>query len=191
MKRVILAAAILALPTAAHAKDYADAGTVEVGGTFGFSSDSTDFDKGGKDTQTDMTISPSIGYFVIPGLEANIGVNIDNSTDKPDGGTKTTDTTFTPNLGAAYFVGAGPVKVGPAIQLDIINESHKDGGTTVKRTGTGIGAGLLAKAPVSAGGVITAGLVFSQDSVTDKSGGASDKGKITTFGTIVGFSVFF
>jgi hypothetical protein len=191
MKGALLTLAILALPAAASAKEYGSAGTIEVGGTFGFSSDTTDFDKGGKDTTTDMTISPSIGYFVIPGLEANIGVDIDNSTDKPEGGTKTTDTTFTPNLGAAYFVAAGPVKVGPAVQLSIINESNKASGTTIKRTGTGLGAGLLAKAPVSQGGVITAGLVFSQDSVTDKSGGASAKGTITRFGTIVGFSVFF
>jgi outer membrane protein len=65
--------AVVLFATVGFAQDFAKAGVIEVGGNVGFSS-STDVTAGETTDQslTAITISPTVGYFVIDGLELGL-----------------------------------------------------------------------------------------------------------------------
>ena len=205
MKRasaILMAGALLASGST-NAKDYGDAGTIELGGNLSFvsaSSKTEDKDINFKtdNSSTDVSLEPEISYFLIGGLPLFVGLDVGMNSSKDNEADTTEDTTgFGLNLGTGYLLKIGKARLGPAISLGFSQETTKvdDGTNETERTrsGPGVTVAGLAKLPIGSGGVITAGLFVENKMHTEKIKDVDGEADITTlsFGTSIGVSVFF
>lgn len=188
-------AASLLAAAPASARDYGEAGTIELGGGLSIGNTTQDFDNGGKDTRTDITISPEVGYFVMDGLIVLGTLGLGMSSVDYEGDEKDESTDISVGAGAGYLLPVGIARIGPAARVRYIMDEFKStsGGTTSTTDVTGMGFDIagVAKLPVGSGGVITASLFYSMENLTAKSGGAEGDLDRTAIGTSVGFSIFF
>lgn len=207
---VLVTGALLASGSA-FAKDYGDAGTIELGGNLQFLSSTTKLedDEGvltskTDRTATDMQIGPSISYYLAGGLPiiADIGIGMESSKDNEDDSTEDTQT-IRFAVGSGYFLKIGAARIGPAALIGYRSETTKTkdddgaGGTVESETtytGQELVAGGVAKLPIGGGGVITAALFLQygmgEEEIKDAPG---DPTEVTTvgFGTSIGVSVWF
>lgn len=205
MKRSIMlfASGLLLTSGSALAKDYGDAGTIELGGDFVFTSSSAkleDDDTGFKtdNTGTDLEIAPSAYYYLIDGLPLIVSLELGMSSDTDnESSPKETDTTqgFGLGLGTGYFVKVGKARIGPAISLGFSTETQKSDSddSEITRSGPEVTIAGLAKLPIGTGGVITAGLFIENEMQTEKVKDVDGEADVNTLsiGTSIGFSVFF
>ena len=206
MRRVatVIATGLLLSSGSALAKDYGDAGTIELGGNVFFESTSTkleDDDNNFKtdESGTDITLAPDVFYYLMPGLPiiGGIELGMENQKDNEDDSTSAT-TGFGVGVGTGYFVKVGAARLGPAAQLRFSQETTKtDDGAGVETettlSGPGVRLGALAKLPIGSGGVITAGLFMNYDTLKEKVKDVDGETDVTSmsFGTTVGVSVWF
>jgi hypothetical protein len=208
MKRTaaILTAGALLASGSAWAKDYGDAGTIEIGGNVSFGSSTTKFTEtesaipGDQDTVdetgTAIDVSPEVTFFLLPGLAlfGNLGLGMSTTDDKLDD-SKTTGQDMRVGVGAGYLLPIGKSRIGPAARLNYISESETDdsGGTKTETTLTGQGVTVagVAKLPIGGGGVITAALFVDYAMLAADADGAKADVTRTTIGTSVGVSIWF
>lgn len=208
MKRTaaILTAGALLASGSAWAKDYGDAGTIEVGGTASFGSRTTKLTEsessipGDQDvadeTSTTIDISPEVTFYLLPGLAllGSIGIGTDSTDDKAFDN-KSTSQSMNVGVGAGYFLPIGKARIGPGARLKYISETQTDDDGTSKEeatlTGQGVTVAGVAKLPIGGGGVITAALFMDYDMLKADSDGAKADVTRTTVGTSVGVSIWF
>lgn len=208
MKRTaaILTAGALLASGSALAKDYGDAGTIEVGGTVGFGSSTTKMHEtesavpGDQDTvdesSTTIDLSPEVTFYLLPGLAllGSIGIGMDSTDDKLDD-SKNSSQDMRIGVGAGYLLPIGKSRIGPAARLNYISGTDTDDdGTTkteTKVTGQGVTVAGVAKLPIGGGGVITAALFMDYDMLKSDTEGSKADVTRTTIGTSVGVSIWF
>jgi hypothetical protein len=195
------ALAILATPVIASAEEYAKAGQLEAGGTFGIVSqtETTKPDGGGSETEDTVMaiqVDPTVGYFVANGFELLGQLHLTQATLEFDGvDDKATLTEIGLGAGAGYFLNLGIARVGPQAILRFGTGNFVFG--DLKQTDSLLGAqvGGFAKVPVGGGGVIAAGVVVDYDTITrNEDNGVGDRdseGTNTEFGVRLGYFVYF
>ena len=156
-------------------KDYAMRGTVELGGTAGFSrSTISDLDT----TLTLISIHPFGGYFLAPSF-ALLGA-IDVTYLKPDPGDS--DTTVSVLAGAGYYLPLGSIHLGPQAMIGYGQVS--DG--TDSDSAFVADAQLVLKAQVGTGGLVNIGAGYRYNRVF-----ADSAYNLSTIAIQLGFSVWF
>ena len=205
MKRLasVLAAATLLASGSAHAKDYGDAGVIEIGGSVGFSNTTTTMTDDDSDedvvdeTSTGISISPDIYYYLAPGLPlvASLSLGMDSTKDEIFEET-TNDTDVEAAIGAGYLVPVGKARIGPLAQAKFISRSSKSdsdefGDSESTQSGPGVRLAGVAKMPVESGGVITAGLFVDYNMLAYESEGYESDITEMNIGVAVGFGVWF
>ena len=152
-------------------KDYAMRGTVELGGTMGFSRST---DSGADATLTQVAVKPFVGYFLAPSF-ALVGT-IDVTYVKPDPGDSNTDVSVL--AGAGYFLPLGSVYLGPQAQIGY--------GQIAEESAFVADAQLLLKVQIGTGGLANVGAGYRFNRVF------ADPGyNLSTLAFNVGFSVWF
>ena len=205
MKRltaILIVGAVFA-SASAWAKEYGDAGTIEVGGTVAFGSRTTkltdkDTDEDAVDeSSTTIDVSPEVSYFVMPGVAVlgRIGIGMTDTDDKLFD-EKSSSQDMEIGVGGAYLLNLGKARVGPGLLVRYISETEAfeddTGEDETTLTGQGVTAGGLLKLPIGGGGVITAALFLDYDMLQAEfeGGGEADVTRMT-FGTTVGASIWF
>lgn len=181
------------------AREYGEAGTVEIGGALSIGNNRTNLDDSGTTTATAVVLAPSIGYFVADGLSLIGTVSISTSSADYEGG-EDSSTGIGVGAGGGYFFPAGAARLGPVALLRYGSNSlsqQADGGgdLSLETSGTGFEVGMQVKVPVGGGGVFTGGLGMqfaNVDAEVEFNGmTGSDSGTATAIGTSLGFTVFF
>jgi hypothetical protein len=185
MKRLVVLTTIMLLvlaATAMAANSPIDKGSVILGGSASFSSMSGDLYKVGDNSTTLILLSPSVGYFVSPGLE--LGAKIVFSSISI-GGSSASSFTFGPEVG--YYFGSGTraeVKgsVYPYLKgFFLLNSSEGDKMTTFGGKG---GINYMLSNAVA----LDAGASFQSDSYKPDGATSSVSGSVMTIG--VGVTAF-
>ena len=208
MKKVaaMVVAGTLMASGSAMAKDYGDAGTIELGGTVAFGSSTTKMTEsesaipGDQDTvdesATEIAIQPELTFYLLPGLAllGSVGVGMESFDNKLDDSKQTTQT-LNVGVGAGYFLPIGKSRIGPGVRLKYISETDKfdDGTDETESTlaGQGVTVAGIVKLPIGGGGVITGSLYVDYDMLKADDDGAKADVTRTTIGTAVGVSVWF
>ena len=207
MRTMVVASlvAALAFPAAAAAREYGDAGTIDVTGGLEIGSTSTTLEE--KDTETEIEdtntivgITPSVIWYPIDGLGVLGSISMDSNSDtrKVEGNDETTNSTtsFELGVGAGYLFKVGKVRMGPALTLKIANQSTtSDDGTdetTEKASGAGFELAAVIKLPVGTGGVVTTGLFLESLALTtEPEDGPEDELSKVSLGMFFGVGIYF
>lgn len=204
IRQLILGFALAAasVPMHAAAKEFAEPGTVEVGGSVSLTSGSTKYKPDGGSSATEnytiISLSPTAGYFVSDGFEVLGRISVGTSTDKFTGSDSTSSTSFAIGAGGGYYVKAGSLRVGPDLVVGFTSTNDDNGGgDKTDASGPEVRVGATVKSPVGAGsgGVVNLGLHYDYQALDLKDTFSGTTTKLTeTVGDVVldvGFTVFF
>jgi hypothetical protein len=185
MRIQYLAAAAMLLTSStafAQIKQYGRAGTFEIAGTFTLSNTTSDYDDSGKTERSDMTITPSGGFYIMDSVEALVDVKIsDYEQNDVDG------SVFGLGAGAGYFLGIGTIRVGPQLLFRYYSSEFGD----FKETGPGATVGFAAKVPIGSGGLLISGVNYDYITTTRKGGGVDEDGSVSGYAITAGFGIYF
>lgn len=186
MNRVLLLLSALLLAPSVLAQSYAiDKGSYLLGGTVGFTSQGGDlYDAGDGDRATTITLNPTFGYFVTPGLA--IGGNVQfQKTSQGDFSTSTVG--IGPSL--AYYFGQPTSKVYPFISASVgysslSADAGSFGSTSISGYQFGVTGGLsymLARNVALTGGVFYQNQTFTESGMSASGDTFGFQGGVTAF----------
>jgi hypothetical protein len=197
---LLLTAALCSFALSAHAKQFGDSGTIEIGGSFSFQNGTTKIepeqgDAIEYDTQ-EMRVAPTVGFFFGKKIEGVARLSLVNVSSDASG-TKSSGSGAGVDAGFAYLINIGAMRAGPQLLVGYSTSSSKSdlADSEYSEAGPGAEIGAVLKVPFGAGAVLGAGVGFRYDMSTYENdvGGTVSKGEATSTDLAVSasFGVFF
>lgn len=204
MKRLttVVALTTMLCSGSAWAKEYGDAGTIDITGNVRFAQTTTKMTETETDadtednSSTDIELMPEVAFFLLPGVAilGSLELSQDSFKDNLDDSSSTSQD-MAVRVGGAYLLSVGTARIGPALRVGYITTNTKEefGGddSEAKTSGPTVQLGGLMKLPIGSGGVVTAALTAEQEMLTfDFDGNEGDQTN-TTLGLSLGVGIYF
>ena len=193
---ILVVGTVLAFAGTARAEEYGRAGVIELGGTFGIQDGTTEIEPDTGPTvkykTTDLTLAPTLGFFVSKDIQAVGRLLYVNRTVDFDGA-KNTASAVGIDGGAAYLIRVGGMRIGPQLLLGystVTSENEGDPDPFVE-SGPEVELGAVFKAPIGGGGLIGSGVGFRYAIHSFEQGSLEGSATATSFAVTASAGVFF
>ena len=186
------------LPLLSQAK-FGDAKVLHVGGEFSYESSTSQViepEKGDEDETTALTFQPTIGYFVIPGLEVGLAFGYNTETSTPERGDSVERSGLFAGPFVAYFHPVSPdfLVFGRGSYQQLLSYEDDTLSSSIEVSGSAftVGGGLAAALGGERGAVVSLGVDYRSLGLTlDLDSGSDVEMETAGLQLSVGFSVYF